>query len=158
MADPQSTILDQVELQAKVMMITSNILCSTFIVLYLCILVKTFSKPNVRYMQAMLLLFTTSQICWCVAYTLLNDAVHSNTDREFKFNGSLLAFGVFNSFYSLAHWVFAFHFYSTAICLQNDNPNFTQMRVLFWTMALANLVLPFWQNGYILFNRLSISA
>ena len=99
------------------MLISSYPLCSCVILLYSYVLAKAIKKRNTLYMQMLLALFIVSQVLWCAAITILvMDQNH--------YILSMSVFGVYNSMYSLAHWVFAFHYYSSAVCLDSEEPPF----------------------------------
>ena len=67
-------------------------------------------------------------------------------------------FGAYNSLYSIAHWVFAFHYYSSAVCLDEETPSFCKLKFFFWSMVVLNLILPFWEDGIYFFPDASIKG
>ncbi len=109
--DPTAIVL-----YAYPMVITSYILCSFAITLYIYLLWLTFKRKNTQYMQAMLFLFICSQVLWCLAYQLYLNAFKNDAQGD-SLAFSLACFGIYNALYSVVHWIFAFHYYSTAVCL-----------------------------------------
>ena len=131
---------EKIVYQSEVMLYSSYVLCSTVILLYLYILAKACLKQNTQYMQVMLVLFIISQVLWLVAYQIfLNHFKAGGTGHLWL---ALAMFGLYNSVYSVVHWVFAFHYYSAAVCLDTRHVNFTRLKVLQWTLIVINFVLP----------------
>lgn len=58
------------------------------------------------------------------------------------------AFGVYDTTYSVAHWVFAAHYYTNSVriemLLKRKDPQLGQenMKLLFWTLVVLNSLLP----------------
>ena len=135
---------------------TSLALCGSLLILYLLVLLKSCCKAKARHSQFnyLIILFMISQVAWILAnyemtrfYRSLgcqNDPTEICNSDDFM----IISFGVYDSTYSVAHWVFAAHYYTNAIRIelisrkQSPESNQLKMNILFWSLVGANVLLP----------------
>lgn len=65
----------------------------------------------------------------------------------------IFSFGVYDSTYSVAHWMFAAHYYTNAMRIEliytkkSLDSNQLYMNILFWSLIAANALLPLIEEG-----------